>query len=61
MNTNNTNALGTCDVSECGLPAVVVWPMLGRRLCRTHNTPKHAPAGAFDGPDDFDIPDWDDR
>jgi hypothetical protein len=35
--------------------------MLGRRLCSKHNKPKYAPAGAFDPPDDFDIPDWPDE
>jgi hypothetical protein len=49
--------LGECDVQGCHKPAGCEWPMLNRRLCHKHNTRDHAPAGAFDGPDDFDIPD----
>jgi hypothetical protein len=46
-------SLGTCDV--CDEPAGCEWPMLDIRLCRNHMR-SHAPPGAFDPPDDFDIP-----
>jgi len=46
----------TCDVRGCKERNVVEWPLLRLRLCKKHNTRKYAPAGAFDEPDDFDLP-----
>ena len=55
-------SLGKCVID--GAPASVVYPLLpgSPAFCHKHHNSRDAgPFGAdFSGPDDFDIPDWDD-